>query len=330
MSKVPMEGDLVISQDIELGAIQHETSTGGAPESFTKIAIRKYMANKFAVAGLIVLLIFILAAVFAPFITKYNPAAIDMMHASLPSGSPGHILGTDEIGRDVFTRLLYSGRVSLLIGFLVALGAVIVGTFVGAISGYFGGWIDIIFMRLVDVMNSIPLLFLNILVLAIFGSSFVLMIEILVVTSWMGVARLVRGTFLQLREMQYVEAAKATGVSDWAIISRHLIRNATAPIIVNATLLVGGAILVESALSFLGLGVQPPQTSWGLMLTSAQEFMLTAPMEAVYPGMCILLVVLSINFIGDGIRDALDPRHKAKISRRRLDQWRKRFSKSGI
>jgi peptide/nickel transport system permease protein len=230
----------------------------------------------------------------------------------------------------VFARLLYSGRVSLLVGFCVAIGAVVIGTLVGSISGYFGGWIDIVFMRLVDVMNSIPLLFLNILVLAIFGSSFVLMIEVLVVTSWMGVARLVRGTFLQLREMQYVEAAKAVGVSNWSIITRHLIRNATAPIIVNATLLVGGAILVESALSFLGLGIQPPQTSWGLMLTNAQEFMLTDPMQAVYPGLCILLVVLSINFIGDGIRDALDPRHKAKISRRRLDQWRKRFSKSGI
>lgn len=329
MSMVPGQVEPTLDINAEMVAVQTE-GAGAPPVSFMRMAVRKFLRNPFAVIGSIVLLVFILAAVFAPLIGHYNPAAIDMMHSSLPSGSPGHLLGTDEIGRDVFSRLLYSGRVSLIIGFAVALCAVVIGTLVGALSGYFGGWIDIVFMRLVDVMNSIPLLFLNILVLAIFGSSFMLMIIILSVTSWMGVARLVRGTFLQLREMQYVEAARAIGVSNWSIITRHLIRNATAPIIVNATLLVGGAILTESALSFLGLGVQPPQTSWGMMLTNAQEFMLTDPMQAVYPGLCILLVVLSINFIGDGIRDAMDPRHKAKISRRRLSQWRNRFSKSAI
>ncbi|MNH87109.1 Glutathione transport system permease protein GsiD [compost metagenome] len=182
-------------------------------------------------------------------------------------------------------------------------------------------------MRFVDVMNSIPLLFLNILVLAIFGTKVSYMIMILIFTSWMSVARLVRGTFLQLRESQYVEAAKAIGVSSWGIIFRHLLRNASFPIIVNATLMVGGAILSESALSFLGLGVQAPDTSWGQMLSNAQEFMLTDPLQAVYPGLCIFLVVLAVNFVGDGIRDALDPRQKAMVSRRRLKQWRKDYSK---
>ena len=163
-------------------------------------------------------------------------------------------------------------------------------------------------------MNSVPLLFLNILILAIFGNKFLYMILILAFTSWVTVARLVRGTFLQLREMQYVEAAKAMGVSSWGIIFRHLLRNASFPIIVNATLVVGGSILAESGLSYLGLGIQPPATSWGLMLSNAQEFMLTDPMQGVYPGLCILLVVLSVNFIGDGIRDALDPRQKMKLS----------------
>jgi len=149
----------------------------------------------------------------------------------------------------------------------------------------------------------------------------------MVFTYWMGVARLVRGQFLQLREMQYVEAAKATGVPAWQIMFNHLLRNATGPIIVSATLSVGGAILSESALSFLGLGVQPPQTSWGQMLSNSQEYMLTNPMYAVYPGMCIFLTVLAINFVGDGIRDALDPRQKVRIKKGRLEQWRARYSK---
>ncbi|MUT64328.1 ABC transporter permease [Paenibacillus sp. NEAU-GSW1] len=287
----------------------------------------KFRLNPYAMSGLAVLLIFIVLAVFAPLFTRYDPAKIDLMFANLKPGSDGHLLGTDTLGRDIFARLLYSTRISLMVGFSVALGAVLIGTIVGAISGYFGGFIDTCFMRIVDVMNSVPLLFLNILVLAIFGTEFRYMILVLVLTSWMSVARLVRGTFLQLREMQYVEAAKAIGVSSWGIIFRHLLRNSSFPIIVNATLMVGGAILSESALSYLGLGIQAPKTSWGLMLSNAQEYMLVDPMQAVYPGMCILLVVLAVNFIGDGIQDALNPRAK---SGRRLDKWRKSFLKSKI
>lgn len=289
----------------------------------------KFIRNPYAMVGLCILLFFIITAVFARWLAPYNPSQIDLLYANLPAGTDNHLLGTDELGRDIFSRLLYSSQISLLVGFSVAIVSVVIGTLIGALSGYFGGWVDTCFMRLVDVMNSIPLLFLNILILAIFGSKFSYMILVLAFTSWMGVARLVRGTFLQLREMQYVEAAKAIGVSDWSIIFKHLLRNASFPIIVNATLMVGGAILSESALSYLGLGVQSPATSWGLMLTNAQEFMLVDPIQALYPGLCILVVVLAVNFIGDGIRDALDPRKKLKIPRRRLNQWRKDYSKFG-
>jgi peptide/nickel transport system permease protein len=293
-----------------------------------KLVWSKFRINKFAMTGLVVLLIFILIAIFAPFIAPYKPDKIDLLMANLPPGSGDHILGTDEVGRDIFSRLVYSSRISMFIGFAVAVITVIIGSIIGALSGYFGGWIDAIFMRIVDVMNSIPGLFLNILVMAIFGTKISYMIMILAFTSWTGVARLVRGNFLQLREMQYVEAAKAIGVSNGGIIFRHLMRNASFPIIVNATLMVGSAILSESGLSYLGLGIQAPATSWGLMLSNSQEFMLTNPMQAVYPGLCILIVVLAVNFIGDGIRDALDPRQKK--SRRRLAKWRKSFLKSEI
>lgn len=293
-----------------------------------KTVWKKFSRNPYAMVGLFVLLIFLVTATFARFISPFDPAHIDLLYANLPAGTDNHWLGTDELGRDIFSRLLYSSQISLLVGFSVAIVSVLIGSLIGAVSGYFGGWTDTIFMRLVDVMNSIPLLFLNILILAIFGSKFSYMILVLSLTSWMSVARLVRGTFLQLREMQYVEAAKAIGVSSWGIIFRHLLRNASFPIIVNATLMVGGAILSESALSYLGLGVQAPETSWGLMLSNAQEFMLIDPLQAVYPGMCILIVVLAVNFIGDGIRDALDPRQKTMISRRRRDKWRQDYLKS--
>ncbi|MCM3629254.1 ABC transporter permease [Paenibacillus glycanilyticus] len=293
-----------------------------------RTAWSKFRRNPYAMTGLVVLLVFIVSGLAAPWLTKYDPAKIDLLYANLKAGTDAHLLGTDEMGRDIFARLLYSARVSLLVGFAVAAGSVVIGTLVGSFSGYFGGFIDTCFMRLVDVMNSIPLLFLNILVLAIFGTEFSYMIIVLILTSWMSVARLVRGTFLQLREMQYVEAARAIGVSNFGIIFRHLLRNASFPIIVNATLMVGAAILSESALSFLGLGIQAPQTSWGLMLSNAQEFMLVDPLQAVYPGVCILLVVLAVNFIGDGIQDSLNPRQK--MSERRIDRWRKSFLKSKI
>ncbi len=307
---------------------QHGREQLKRPPGPWAIAARKFVRNPYAMVSLFVLLVIIFASFGAPLITPYDPAQIDFSSTNLPPFSEGHLLGTDELGRDIFTRLLYSGRVSLTVGFSVAIATVVIGSIIGAIAGYFGGWIDTILMRIVDVMYSLPSLFLNILVLAIFGSEFIYMILILSLTSWMGVARLVRGNFLQLREMQYVEAAKAIGVSNRSIIFNHLLRNSIYPIIVNATLMVGSAILSESALSYLSLGIQPPQTSWGLMLSNSQEFMLTDPMQAVYPGLCILIVVLAVNFIGDGLQQALNPREKKKVPIRRIIEWRKKYSKS--
>jgi peptide/nickel transport system permease protein len=303
------------------------TEFSSTPESIWTQAWKRFRSNRLAMGGLVVLTAFILIAIFAKQIAPYKPDRIDLLNVDAPPGG-GHILGTDLIGRDVFSRLIFGSQVSLLVGFLVAAGAVLVGTIVGAVAGYFGGWIDTVLMRFIDVMLSFPSLFLNILVLSIFGSNFIYLVLILVITGWMSTARLVRGSFLQLREMQYVEAAKAIGVSHFEIMFNHLLRNATAPIIVTATLWVGGAILGESALSFLGLGVQPPATSWGQMLFNAHEYMLTNPMLAVYPGVCIFLTCLSVNFIGDGIRDAFDPRQKTRIPKGRIAEWRARFSKS--
>lgn len=237
------------------------TEFSSTPESLAAQGWKRFRSNKLAIGGLVVLVAFILIAIFANYIVPYSPSQIDLLNVDSPP-SAQHILGTDLIGRDVLSRVIIGSRVSLLVGFLVAAGAVLLGTIVGAIAGYFGGIIDTVLMRFIDVMLSLPGLFVNILVLAIFGSNFIYLIMILVLTSWMGVARLVRGSFLQLREMQYVEAARAIGVSNLEIMFNHLLRNATAPIIVTATLGVGGAILGESALSFLGLGVQAPATSW--------------------------------------------------------------------
>jgi len=300
---------------------------GTKPESLWHKALKKFVANPFAMGGLTFLVIVILIAIFASKLAPYPPAKIDLLNPASPP-SKAHLLGTDTIGRDVLSRLLFASRVSLVVGFSVAAGTVILGSVIGAIAGFFGGWIDTVLMRFIDIMLSFPGLFLNILVLAIFGSNFIYLILILVFTSWMGVARLVRGQFLQLREMQYVEAARALGVPKWEIMFNHLLRNATGPIIVAATLSVGGAMLSEAALSFLGFGVQPPQTSWGQMLSNAQDYMLTAPWYALYPGLCIFVTVLAVNFVGDGIRDALDPRQKVRIPKRRMAEWRARFSKS--
>jgi peptide/nickel transport system permease protein len=326
MSQVQLQDDTVVETNRTGGQLP-TNPVGQKPPGLWTTAGKKFMRNPYAVGGLIVLLFFIGIAVFADWVAPHDPAKVDFMITNLPPGTEGHVLGTDELGRDILSRLIHSSRVSMLVGFSVAFAAVVIGTLIGAISGYFGGWIDTCFMRLVDVMNSIPSLFFNILVLALFGAEFIYMILILSLTSWTSVARLVRGQFLQLREMQYVEAARAIGVSHWGIITRHLVRNAMAPIIVYATLMVGSAILSESGLSYLGLGIQPPETSWGLMLSKAQEFMLVDPLQALYPGLCILLVVLAVNFVGDGIRDAFDPRKKKKNPKRRLNKWNATSSK---
>ncbi len=279
--------------------------------------------HKLAIAGLVVLVIMVSAAVFAKQLAPFDPNAIDNVHwqgTPLPpcfqdSAQCGaHPLGTDEVGRDLLSRLLFGARISLMVGLFAVLMEVVIGTTLGAISGYYGGWIDWFIMRVTDVFLSIPLLPLLLVLTAIVAASsskaalnFGVIVLIIGALSWMSVARLVRASFLSLREREFAEAARAIGNRDGRIIFRHLLPNAVAPIVVQATLDVAGVIVLESTLSFLGLGIQPPTASWGNMLSNAQSNLQTAWWAAVFPGLCILATVLAINYIGDGLRDALDP-----------------------
>jgi peptide/nickel transport system permease protein len=279
--------------------------------------------HKLAVVGLVVLFLMVSAAVFAGQLAPLDPNAIDNVHwqgTPLPpcfqdaSQCGGHVLGTDEVGRDLLSRLLFGARISLMVGLFAVLMEVLIGTTLGAIAGYYGGWIDWALMRITDVFLSIPLLPLLLVLTAIVAASsskaalnFGVIVLIIGALSWMSVARLVRASFLSLREREFAEAARAVGNNDGRIIFRHLLPNAVAPIVVQATLDVAGVIVLESTLSFLGLGIQPPTASWGNMLSNAQSNLQTAWWAAVFPGLCILVTVLAINYIGDGLRDALDP-----------------------
>ena len=279
------------------------------PDTMTKIIVNKFKKNKLAVFGSIVLSIIILAAIFAPVIAPYEFEDQNLIN-KLKEPSKEHLMGTDRFGRDVFTRLLYGARVSLLVGFASVLGSITIGTIVGAIAGYFGGKIDAILMRIVDIILSIPQIFLLITLVTIFQPGIDKLILIFAILGWTGTARLVRGEFLSLRSREFVLASKTVGTKSYKIIFSHILPNAMGPIIVSATLAVGGVILAESALSYLGLGIQPPDPSWGNMLQDAQNYtiMLTAPWYPLFPGLMILITVLSFNFVGDGLRDALDPK----------------------
>ncbi|MEA3493088.1 MAG: oligopeptide ABC transporter permease [Candidatus Margulisiibacteriota bacterium] len=262
--------------------------------------------NKLAIFGLIVLSFFIFVAIFAPVIAPYDPEEIVEIEPLPPSFK--HFFGTDDLGRDLFSRAIYGARISLTVGIVAVTISILIGTLLGATAGYFGGLIDGFIMRFVDVMLSFPSIFLILAIQAMLTPNIYNVMIVIGITSWMGVARLVRGEYLKIRELQYVEAAKAIGCSNSRIIFRHMLPNAQAPIIVAATLGMAGAILTESALSFLGMGVQPPMPSWGNMLMDAQAYMRDAPWMAVIPGLLILVTVLSLYFVGEGLRQALNPR----------------------
>lgn len=265
--------------------------------------------NGMFVAGLAIVLFMSACAIFAPFLATYNPDAEHLAHILEPP-SPAFWLGTDRLGRDIFSRLLYGGRISLWVGF-VAIGiAITIGTILGLLSGYCRGIVDAVIMRLVDIMLCFPSFFLILAVIAFLEPSLTNIMAVIGLTSWMGCARLVRAETLSLRERDFVMAARLSGLGTWKILLRHILPNAMAPILITATLGIAGAILIESGLSFLGLGVQPPTPSWGNMLMDGKMAIEVAPWLSIYPGLAILITVLGYNLLGEGLRDMLDPRMK--------------------
>jgi peptide/nickel transport system permease protein len=280
-----------------------------ALRSSTELAGRRFLRHRLALPGVIILLILGVAAAGASWLAPYPPDAPDVA-SFREAPSPTHWFGTDELGRDELSRLMYGGRASLTAGLVATCVAVALGTLLGAIAGYFGGLADTLIMRLTDFMFSIPRLLLLLLIAAFFGTGLNVVVLLIGFTSWMHVARLVRASFLSLREKEFVEAARSLGASNGRLIVRHLLPNAMGPVIVTATLSVGSAILLESTLSYLGYGVQPPTPSWGNMLQNAQSEMYGAPWLAIVPGTAIFLTIMAVNFVGDGLRDALDPQQR--------------------
>lgn len=270
----------------------------------------KAFSNPLALAGFTIIIIMFLLAILAPWLVPYDPDAFDVK-AILLAPSRQHWMGTDGLGRDVLSRMLYGGRISLLVG-LVAVGiSTAIGIILGALAGYYRGWVDTVIMRLVDIMLSIPSFFLILAVIAFLTPSIVNIMVVIGLTSWMGVTRLVRAEFLSLSNREFVLASRSLGAKDARLIFTHLLPNSLTPIIVSSVLGVAGAVLLESGLSFLGLGVQAPQASWGNILTDGKEYIQFAWWLSLYPGMAILLTVLGYNLLGEGLRDALDPRSQS-------------------
>jgi peptide/nickel transport system permease protein len=257
--------------------------------------------------GLVTLLLMI--SLMAPLLAPYDPGQIDLTNV-LTSPSMKHLFGTDQLGRDVLSRMIWGSRISLKVGFAATGVAIIIGAFLGAISGYYGGWVDSVIMRFVDIMLCFPTFFLILAVIAFLEPSIWNIMIIIGLTGWMGVTRLVRADFITLRERDFVKAAEAIGASDMRIIFLHILPNSMASILVAATLGIAGAILTESALSFLGIGVQPPTPSWGNILTAGKDNIDIAWWLSLYPGLAILITVVGYNLLGEGIRDLLDPRLK--------------------
>lgn len=299
-------------QDLALGQLGSKK-----PRTLWRDAIRQYKRHRLAVVGTFVLGILIVAVLVGPVLWNKGTGDIDFANA-MRSPSVTHPMGTDDLGRDVFARVLSGGRISIAVGIVAVIISITIGTTLGAVSGFFGGFIDTALMRFVDMMLSLPTLPLLLLVIYLFRDSmrdrfglelgmFILIVGIIGILSWMPVARLVRAAFLSIREKEFIEAAYCIGASRSSIIFKHILPNALGPVIVAATLGVGTAIITESSLSFLGLGFPPDVPTWGRLLFDNQNYLELAWWMVVFPGMAIFLAVLSINYIGDGLRDALDP-----------------------
>ena len=282
--------------------------------SMGRMVWRRFRRHRGAVLGAIILTIIIVSCLLAP-LSPYDPEKSDLTNALQPP-SWQHPFGTDPLGRDMLTRVLYGGRISLFVGFMVVIITLLIGIPMGAIAGFLGGWVDEVLMRVIDASLALPTLMILILLSAIMREIEIPFLQrnnvmtiafVIGILSWMTIARLVRAIFLTLREMEYVSASRALGASDFRIIVSEILPNGFGPIIVAATLGIGWAIMEESGLSFLGFGIQPPTPSWGNLLNSAQEHLVKHPWLAIFPGLMIFFTIISVNYIGDGLRDALDP-----------------------
>jgi peptide/nickel transport system permease protein len=274
--------------------------------------MRRLLRNFAFTAGLLLTVALVLVAITAPLLAPFDPNAQDTVRR-LEAPSHGHLLGLDDLGRDVLSRIIWGSRVSLRVGFSVVIFASLIGVTLGAMAGYFGGWMDTLIMRLTDILLAFPGILLAIALVAVLGPSLNNVVLALVVIGWVGYARLVRGQVLKVREMEYVVAARAMGARSPRVIMRHVLPNVINPLIVMATLGLAGTILSEAALSFLGLGVQPPTPSWGAMLTSGRRYLGLANHLAIWPGVAIMLAVMGLNFLGDGLIDALDPKLRKQM-----------------
>jgi len=271
------------------------------------LAWRRLRRNRSAVAGLVVIGVLVFSALFAPWLAPYNPYQVDLDNRLQPPGG-AHVLGTDELGRDILSRLLYGARVSLWVGIVTVVAASLIGVSGGLVAGYLGGYWDVVIMRVVDVFLAFPVILLAIAIVAVRGPGLNNVLIALALVYWTAYARLARSVVLTLREEEYTWAARALGASPPRIMARHLLPNAIAPLVVLASLGMGNAILAEAALSFLGLGIQPPEASWGSMLNTGMQFLRDASFLSTIPGFAIFATVLGFNLLGDGLRDALDPR----------------------
>ncbi len=278
-------------------------------EKLTRLFWKRFRKNKLAVSGALMVIFLFGVAIFAPWLAPYDPGQINVKKV-LEGPSAEHPFGTDQLGRDVLSRMIYGSRISLLVGFVSVGIACLVGVLLGALAGYYGRWVDNLIMRFVDIMLCFPTFFLILAVIAFLEPSIWNIMIVIGLTGWMSVARLVRAEFLSLKERDFTLAEKALGAKDWRIIFQHILPNALAPVLVAATLGVAGAILTESALSFLGIGVQPPTPSWGNILTAGKDNIQIAWWLSLFPGLAILLTVMAYNLLGEGIRDAIDPRLK--------------------
>lgn len=272
---------------------------------------KEIVKNKQVLFGVVVILFMFIVALFAPVLATHDPLELDLSaDVRLQPPSAEHIFGTDDMGRDLFSRMVYGARISLSVGFIAVAIMLVIGVTLGVIAGYYGKWVDTLIMRLVEIMMCFPRFYLILMILAFLGPSIIYVMIVIGLTSWTGLTRLVRAEFLSLREREYAIAAKALGASDMRIAFRHILPNALAPVFVSITLSLGGAILLESGLSFLGLGVQIPTPSWGNIISTGRFYIDSAWWLTVIPGLSILLTVLSFYLVGEGLRVILDPRLK--------------------